>query len=508
MLLAGDGGSSGLSNSGSSFYNPSPRISPWEDPSNIFKKKSSSSSSRDRSWESSTSGSTAHPKAKKSSSSSSRDRSWETSTSGSTAHPKAKKSSSPSISERAWESSKSGSTAHPKAKKSSSPSISDRSDRSKQQDREGFRVNIKPTTSSTPKRQTLGDREGFRLGLSPGIGGGISDRSWENPFTPARYNAGQRDSSGRESLLASHGLDPSGRPIIVTPAKSSEPQPQEEDKPFWKKGLDKVKSGASLVKEGASDALDVTKKVGNYAWDHKGAIGHGALDMVGVVDPFGVADGINAVWYLAEGDKTNAAISAAGMIPYAGDAAKIGKYGYKGYKAAKAADEVIDVAKTTKTPEPNLKYVFDTSRVGATPGKPLTSSQRRRVWKHMAEEPQAPLTQVQRDRIRSKKVGSPTPKWYNPVTGKTERMELSHESSSFTELVEKGSARREGGTKVVPRWPETHAQIDPHRHLSKPVREVYETAMREARETKTGSSKIRKAFEEEVKRWGYRVNPS
>ena len=76
--------------------------------------------------------------------------------------------------------------------------------------------------------------------------------------------------------------------------------------------------------------------------------GHGALDVIGVVDPFGVADGANALWYLTEGDTANAVISAAGMIPVIGDAAKVGKYGYKGYKAVKAGEEAVDAASSIK----------------------------------------------------------------------------------------------------------------------------------------------------------------
>jgi hypothetical protein len=78
----------------------------------------------------------------------------------------------------------------------------------------------------------------------PTSGGAIRDRGWEKTFVPTRHNGGQRDSSGRESLLASHGLDPSGRTIIVTPPKSSEPQPQRESNPwssrnfYWQRAED------------------------------------------------------------------------------------------------------------------------------------------------------------------------------------------------------------------------------------------------------------------------------
>jgi RHS repeat-associated protein len=59
---------------------------------------------------------------------------------------------------------------------------------------------------------------------------------------------------------------------------------------------------------------------------------HGALDIIGFFDPFGIADGLNAVIYLAEGDYKNAALSAISIIPFA-----------DGVKALKYADEAADL---------------------------------------------------------------------------------------------------------------------------------------------------------------------
>jgi len=48
-------------------------------------------------------------------------------------------------------------------------------------------------------------------------------------------------------------------------------------------------------------------------------IGHGVLDVAGLIPGFGeAADGANALWYLAEGDKKNAALSVAAMVPFVG----------------------------------------------------------------------------------------------------------------------------------------------------------------------------------------------
>ncbi len=75
-------------------------------------------------------------------------------------------------------------------------------------------------------------------------------------------------------------------------------------------------------------------------------VGHGILDVGGLVPVLGEpADGINALWYGAEGDTLNAGLSAAGMIPFAGWAATGGKFVGKGMKYA---DEAADVAKVAQ----------------------------------------------------------------------------------------------------------------------------------------------------------------
>ena len=52
-----------------------------------------------------------------------------------------------------------------------------------------------------------------------------------------------------------------------------------------------------------------------------------ALDIVGLVDPTPISDGANGLISLARGDWLGAGISAVSMIPYVGDAAKLGKLG-------------------------------------------------------------------------------------------------------------------------------------------------------------------------------------
>ena len=69
---------------------------------------------------------------------------------------------------------------------------------------------------------------------------------------------------------------------------------------------------------------------------------HTTLDVVGLIPGLGeVADGANALIYLAEGNKTDAALSTAAMIPIAGWAAT-------GVKAVRNVDKAVDIAKASE----------------------------------------------------------------------------------------------------------------------------------------------------------------
>ena len=69
--------------------------------------------------------------------------------------------------------------------------------------------------------------------------------------------------------------------------------------------------------------------------------GHGILDAAGLVPGFGeIADGVNALWYAAEGDNTNAALSTAAMVPFLGWGATATKFGLKGVKALKGTKNI------------------------------------------------------------------------------------------------------------------------------------------------------------------------
>lgn len=88
-----------------------------------------------------------------------------------------------------------------------------------------------------------------------------------------------------------------------------------------------------------------TKKEQGW-WSKWGDVVHTALDVVGMIPVVGeVADGANALIYLAEGDGVNAALSAASMLPVGGQAATAAKWGKKGVDAAQAAKAATKVEK-------------------------------------------------------------------------------------------------------------------------------------------------------------------
>ena len=65
-------------------------------------------------------------------------------------------------------------------------------------------------------------------------------------------------------------------------------------------------------------------------------VGHSSLDLVGLIPGFGeIADGVNAVWYIAEGDWENGLISLAAMVPVYGVGMTFGKYARNSLKLIK-----------------------------------------------------------------------------------------------------------------------------------------------------------------------------
>ncbi|WP_405817976.1 ligand-binding protein [Streptomyces sp. NBC_01390] len=90
-------------------------------------------------------------------------------------------------------------------------------------------------------------------------------------------------------------------------------------------------------------------------------IGHGGLDLVGLVPGFGEpADLLNGVWYTAEGNYIDAGLSYASAIPIAGygaTAAKGARYVDKAVDAVDAATDTVKAAEKTKDAVKNAENV-------------------------------------------------------------------------------------------------------------------------------------------------------
>lgn len=81
------------------------------------------------------------------------------------------------------------------------------------------------------------------------------------------------------------------------------------------------------------------------------------LSIAGIFDPTPISDGVDGLISLFRGDFLGAGISAVSMIPYIGDAAKLGKLGKFAETIAKAVDLAKADAAFAKTIEPALKKI-------------------------------------------------------------------------------------------------------------------------------------------------------
>ncbi|MEV0489525.1 DNRLRE domain-containing protein [Streptomyces atratus] len=110
-------------------------------------------------------------------------------------------------------------------------------------------------------------------------------------------------------------------------------------------------------------------------------IGHATLDVVGLIPVVGeVADVANGLWYLAEGNYVDAALSMTSAIPlvgYGATAVKAGKYAKKGADALdtandvrKAEDKVDDVVDAATPPKPKTDAPAKPKDEPAAPAKP------------------------------------------------------------------------------------------------------------------------------------------
>ncbi|WP_238453461.1 HNH endonuclease [Micromonospora sp. ATA51] len=112
-------------------------------------------------------------------------------------------------------------------------------------------------------------------------------------------------------------------------------------------------------------------------------IGHAALDVAGMVPVIGeVADVANGIWYAAEGNYVDAALSMASAIPLAGNAVAAAKLAKTGKKIADGIDTARDLEKAAE----NAKAVQNGVEATTDTSKAVPSN----TPKPKAEEPTAP----------------------------------------------------------------------------------------------------------------------
>ncbi|SES02080.1 intein C-terminal splicing region [Lentzea xinjiangensis] len=152
-----------------------------------------------------------------------------------------------------------------------------------------------------------------------GMGGSTAD-----PAAAALWGlvrAARAEHPGRFVLVDAEPGDKLSADLLARIARSGEPEIQKES---LKKDVDKVTGGQPVIQSVGNPEHEgfwdwVERKVNSIDWAE---VGHTILDVVGMIPVVGeIADGINAVWYLAEGDYVNAALSAAALVPFAGAAA-------------------------------------------------------------------------------------------------------------------------------------------------------------------------------------------
>jgi RHS repeat-associated protein len=132
----------------------------------------------------------------------------------------------------------------------------------------------------------------------------------------------------------------------------------------------------------------------------------------------------------------------------AGAALKAIKYARLAHKLAEIAEATETVSATAKVGWSTGDDIYSLTKAG---NKPAWSTVRARFWKNEAASPKyGSWSDDQLARMRTGRA----PQRYNPDKGGIESMDLSHEPIPY----------RDGGTLVIPRWPQDHAAIDPYRY--------------------------------------------
>ncbi|MFJ5765801.1 hypothetical protein ACIP9C_10570 [Lysinibacillus sp. NPDC093210] len=134
------------------------------------------------------------------------------------------------------------------------------------------------------------------------------------------------------------------------------------------------------------------------------------LDLAGLIPVVGeVADGLNGIIYAARGDKLNASLSFAAMIPVAGNAATAGKWINKGANATKDIAEGVKNANKSagtagkNTPSSNPKP-SNSSKPPAKDSKPAEATKGTDKGKRLE------LSDFTKEIMETKPKNSPVPK--------------------------------------------------------------------------------------------------
>lgn len=167
------------------------------------------------------------------------------------------------------------------------------------------------------------------------------------------------------------------------------------------------------------------------------------LDVAGLFDPTPISDGANGVISLLRGDWLGAGISAVSMIPYLGDAAKLGKLGKWGETVMKA----VQLAKTdsafAKAVGPALSKISDA--IGAAPQAVLdrlpqsardTLGGMKREIDQLGAVAAKKADDVAAAGVHSAKVGDNSVTWTLDASGRP-----TSASATLSELQPKGAAR-------------------------------------------------------------------
>ena len=183
---------------------------------------------------------------------------------------------------------------------------------------------------------------------------------------------------------------------------------------------------------------------------------HTALDAAGLIPGWGmIFDGVNAIWYLFEGDWANAGFSALAFVPVIGDIAGVGKTGYKGVKIGATilenADDVYDISKAIEASGDLAKNLPPQKVIGHFPEyielskelnvKPFSIPDE--IWKTMSVEEQWAANQKFLDRAIANNSE------FNLATSLDKMREGSFYAKEIQYLLENGYKFTDDGKKLI-----------------------------------------------------------